>query len=325
MVQQAAYTGPRGARGRDFVVDAGETSQPVFSTTRPLGPSHGLTVAVAWPKGHVPEPTAAQKTRSMLLGNASLFIRLADVLLLFGIYMHSWNVVGRDPAKGAIIPRFLPQAGLSPASSRVVRKMDFDDKAFAAAVVNMAVKGFLTISEEKSGYARTFTLIRTGKSKEEASLSRGEASLASTLFPGTGNQVVLSQADQSRLRKAREDLRRLLYLEHEKVHFFKNKQYIFMGGGLTLITLAAMGLFAPAPELALFMSVWLSIWSIGVVFLVSSIVATYRAGGRAGLVFQVLFALPFLLGQVGGLAAYAFATSPASALVMLGMTPSSTS
>ncbi len=319
VVQQAAYTGPRGAQGKDFIFELKEPGRPRFAITRPLPPGQGLTIAVAWPKGHIPEPTTAQKTMSRLRANAPSIIGLLGFLVLLGYYLYTWNAVGRDPEKGAVIPRFRPPRNLSPAAMRVVMNMGFDNKAFAAAIVNMAVKGFLYISEEKTVLSKKFRLTRTKKSKEEAKLSRGEAALASTLFSRIVSEVELGRSSQSALQKAREALRGLLTLEHEKIHFLKNRKYIFIGAAVTLLTLGAMGLFAPDRETALFMSVWLSFWTIGVAFLVSSIVAAFRGGGRGSAVFLSLFALPFIIAQIVGLVVYAMATSPAAAMAMLAM------
>mgnify|MGYP000396417881 CR=1 FL=1 len=319
LVQHAAYTGPRGVRGTDFIVDLKDPARLEFSTTHQLPPGHGLTIAAAWPKGFVQEPTAAQKAASRLLANAPSVIGLTGILLLLGYYLYTWNAVGRDPEKGVIIPRFRPPGDLSPAAMRVVMNMGFDDKAFAAAIVNMAVKGFLYISEEKTAVAKKFRLTRTKKSKEEAQLSRGEAALASSLFSRIVSEVELGRSGQSALRKARETLRGLLTLEHEKIHFLKNQKYILVGAAVTLLTLGAMGLFAPDRETALFMAAWLSLWTIGVFFLVSSVVAAIRSGSRGGAIFLSLFALPFILGQVFGLVVYAMAASFAAALAMLVM------
>lgn len=319
LVQQAAYTGHKGAQGRDFQVDLDNLNSPIFTTTRPLHPGHGLTIAVAWPKGHVPEPAIGQEVAFLFRANASTVIGLCGVLLLLGYYVITWQAKGRDPQQGVIIPRFHPPANLSPAAMRVIMRMGFDHKAFAAAIVNMAVKGFLTISESKSGLSKTFTLSRTEISKEDAGLSRGESILAASLLDGMQTQVELSRTSQGALKKAHDGLQQLLSLEHEKVHFLKNQKYIFIGGALTLMTLGGMALFAPIPELAGFMSVWLSIWTVGVVFLVSSAVSAWRAGGWGSATFLSLFALPFTLGELFGLGTYAYATSIPSALAMLAM------
>lgn len=319
LVQHAAYTGLKGALGRDYLTDLDRPRHPRFMTSRPLPPLHGLTIAVAWPKGHIPEPTTGQKAVFLFRANASTVTGLCGFLLLLGYYFTIWKAKGRDPQKGVIIPRFQPPAGLSPAATRMIMKMGFDNKTFAAAILNMAVKGFLTISESKSGLSKTFTLSRTDKSKEEAGLSRGESILAASLLGGMQTQVELNNASQSSLKKAHDRLQQLLSLEHEKIHFLKNQKYIFIGGAVTLITLGGMALFAPIPELAGFMSLWLSFWTVGVVFLVSSAVRAWRAGGWGGATFLSLFALPFILGELFGLGTYAYATSILSALAMLAM------
>ena len=68
----------------------------------------------------------------------------------------AWLRVGRDPAKGTIIPLFTPPQDLTPPAVRFVTRMGFDNKAFAAAVVDMGVKGYLRIKEDGGVY----TLIR---------------------------------------------------------------------------------------------------------------------------------------------------------------------
>ena len=89
------------------------------------------------------------------------------------------EMVGRDPAKGTIIPLFAPPENFSPAAVRFVARMGFDQKAFAAAVVNMAVKGYLSITENSDG---DFTLSLDGA--DRAALSFGERRLADKLFGG---------------------------------------------------------------------------------------------------------------------------------------------
>lgn len=51
-----AYTGPSGAKRRDYRAAAAPDGGAVFRTTRPLAPREGLTIVVGWPKGFVAEP-----------------------------------------------------------------------------------------------------------------------------------------------------------------------------------------------------------------------------------------------------------------------------
>jgi hypothetical protein len=145
--QYAAYTGPFGAQGKDFRVTYDWAGNIVFTTTRGLAPREGLTIAVAWPKGIVQQPSPTEGTMSYLRDNASLISAVFGFLALLGYYLLTWSRVGRDPGKGTIIPLFEPPPGLSPAAVRYLMRMGSDVKIFATAVMDMAVKGYLRIKE----------------------------------------------------------------------------------------------------------------------------------------------------------------------------------
>ena len=155
ILQSAAYTGYQGGRGHDFTVQAGD-HDIVFKTTRRLAPREGLTVAVSWPKGVVHEPSGQERMGFFLRDNVATAVGLIWLVVLLGFYLWVWFRVGRDPANGTIIPLYAPPAGFSPAGVRFVSRMGYDDKAFAAAVVDMAVKGGVLIQEDGGDY----TLVR---------------------------------------------------------------------------------------------------------------------------------------------------------------------
>ncbi len=67
-------------------------------------------------------------------------------------YLAVWTRSGRDPAPGVIVTRYTPPDTMSPAVMRYITKMKYDDRTFAAAVINMAVKGFLKIVDEYGEY-----------------------------------------------------------------------------------------------------------------------------------------------------------------------------
>lgn len=177
VIRSAGYTGPTGAVGKDYrVVETGGDAG--FATTRTLDPGEGFTVAVAWPKGFVSPPGTGQQVRYLLEDYRGGLIGLGGLILLLVYYLAAWWKVGRDPAGGAVIPRFDPPRGISPAGTRFVRQMGFDQKTLAVALVSMAVKGFLAIREAGDG---VFTLERTGAAA--SALSAGEKAVARHLFP----------------------------------------------------------------------------------------------------------------------------------------------
>ena len=61
--------------------------------------------------------------------------------------------VGRDPARGTVIPLFGPPDGMSAAAVRFVNRMGFDDRCFTAAIIDLGVGGHLRITGSGSSTA----------------------------------------------------------------------------------------------------------------------------------------------------------------------------
>ena len=104
--------------------------------------------------------------------------------------------MGRDPSPGVIMALYEPPANLSPAGMRYLVRMGFDNKTFAAAVLDMAARGFLTISDKEGSY----TLTLTGE-RIMAFSPQDEKQIATILFGGR-------QADLAALRKPANDSQR---------------------------------------------------------------------------------------------------------------------
>jgi uncharacterized membrane protein YgcG len=315
VLQHAGYTGPQGAKGRDFTawVSGREIG---FKTTRPLGPREGLTVAVAWPKGLVTPPSQVDRARFFLRDNLGGTLALGALLLLSAFYLFAWVRVGRDPEKGTIIPLFTSPRGFSPAATRFIMRMGFDHKAFAAAVVDMAVKGHLQIQEEDG----TYTLVQ--QRDNPAGLSRSEQKLSGKLF-ADGKSVVLENRNYKKIQGAISALKTYLKLKLEKVYFLTNSGYLVPGLAITLLAFGAVALTDPEVGTALFCILWLSLWTVACYFLA---VRAYRAwqgtrggfrlGTFLGAVFISFIAVPFFFGEVMVLGVFAASISLVSALVL---------
>lgn len=318
VLQVAAYTGPINAKGTNYIAGFNEEGNPYFETTTSLPPGHGLTVAVSWPKGIVAEPTDTEKFMQSLQANKSSVIVLLAVVILLVYYYIAWLRVGRDPEKGTLFPRFHPPHGVSPAAARTIMRMGYDNKAFAAAMVNLAVKGFVEITQdEKTFGSSSFTLTRTGKLARECNLSRGEKLAADALFAGS-DVVGISRTNRSRIRKAANRLSTFLELEHDKIHFLTNKRWLIPGLLITLVTLGALALSSRQPSVAGFLSLWLAGWTTGVVFLLLTAYRLFRSGSIVAGLFSAAFAIPFVGGELFGLFSYAEVTSiPATAGIII--------
>ena len=184
VMQRDGYTGPYGSQGKDFLVETDWSNRIHFVTTRTLNAGEGLTIAIRWPKGFVMEPALSQRIGYFFKDNAGLLAGLIGLLVVLGYYLYVWNAVGRDPQKGIIIPLYEPDKDLSPAVMRYLLRMGFDHKVFSASLINMAVKGTLSIHEEDGEY----TLKKTAQYK--GALSSEESAAAKVLFE-SGDSLTL--------------------------------------------------------------------------------------------------------------------------------------
>lgn len=313
VIQSAGYTGPMGATGTDYRIVATD-GDAGFATTRSLKPGEGLTVAVAWPKGFVTPPGADEKIRYLLEDYRGALIGLGGLVLLLVYYVMAWWKVGRDPVGGVVIPRFEPPEDISPAGIRFVRKMGFDQKTLAVALVSMAVKGFLAIREAADGL---FTIEQTGTS--DSALSAGEKAVARHLFARSRRSIPLKNASHREIGAALKALRTSLSGEYEKRHFLRNTGYFIPGLGISLLTLLGVVFAGGVAPVGIFMVFWLAGWSVGVYFLSLTVVRAWRSRRAGKAVGITLFALPFIGGEILGIGVLASAVSLPSLVLLLAV------
>lgn len=273
-----AYTGKKGAKGKAYRSDVGPSGRADFAATRPFGKGEGLTIVVTWPKGHVAKPTLRQKIGYLLTDSGTVLAALLGLVVVGLYYLVVWSEVGRDPPKGVIIPLFEPPTGLCPASVRYILRMGFDKACFAASVIGLAVKDRLTIGEDDGDY----TLVKK-EGGDESALSRGEDKALQKLFSG-GGTIEMDNANHARFRGATKALKKVLAGEYKGKCFHANLKYFIPGVILSVLTIAAVGLISLVTEgdpIVLFLSVWLSGWSVGCFLIVRQAVLAWKKAGEA--------------------------------------------
>ncbi len=82
-----------------------------------------------------PRPPA----RKLLERYAPRVAALAGLIGLLGYFFLAWKRAGRGPRAGTVVPLFTPPDGLSAAAMRYVKEMGYDNRCFAAAVVESGV------------------------------------------------------------------------------------------------------------------------------------------------------------------------------------------
>ena len=212
-----AYTGRLGSKGQDYGRYLDEAGAIHFAADNPLPPAHGMTIVVGWPKGFVVEPTSLQRVGWLLSDNRSLLIAVLGFVLLLAYYIPVWRKEGRDPEQGVIVTRYDPPKGFSPASLRYIRQMYYDDKVMTAAIVNLAVKGYLTIEERDD----THSISKVGSDTLRPSLAAGEEELYDALF-SEDDVVTLKQVNHKLLGEARSKHSDSLKADYNQTYFRTN-------------------------------------------------------------------------------------------------------
>ena len=304
-IDPEGYTGPQDSKEQNYRSSVDAISGEVrFSTTESLRPGEGLTIVVSFPKGYVRQPAGEQNWARFREANPDLLVAAIGMAALLLYYFLAWMLVGRDPEAGAVYPQASPPMGLPPACVRYLNRMGFDRKCFTVALIDMAVKGHLRIDETGG----TYELVRLeGQGKD---LSRGEKAVARRLL--ASDRIRLSQTNRKKLKKAIRALKTVLRTQYEGTHFQANRKWLIPGLILSLLSLAAIPLLGRgALPVVGFMTLWLTIWTFGVCFLVLGALEAWRAaftqgsgfaalGRLLGAILLTLFALPFLGAEVLG-------------------------
>ncbi len=300
-----AYTGYQGDKGQDFQAHIGVGNKITFETTRPLKSREGLTIVVSFPKGYIDEPTAQEKLAYLFNDNKHLFYGFIGLLVLLAYYVYSWLNVGKDPEKGVVIPIYHPPHNYSPASMRFIERMSYDNNCFASAIINLAVKGFLTIKENSS---KNYVITKTGQS---ADMAPGEKALSDSLF-SSGDSITLKQSNHSRISSAISAHKSSLKNDYEKKYFIKNTAYFVIGILISIIVLSVI-LFSKSsaggnPE-ALFFILWLTPWTFACMAMLKQVWNHYSTGNYGGMFGSLLFVGPFLFFEVMAIIMFAALTS----------------
>jgi len=303
-VTLSGFTGPKGSH--ESQLDSSRDGDAFqFTAQRELARHEGFSVLLMWPTGYITPPTFSQKMEFFFRDNRGALLLGAGFLVTLLYYLIAWSAVGRDPSRGVIMALYEPPAGLSPASMRYLMRMGYDNKTFAAAILDMAVRGFLKITEEAGSYRLTLT------GKDNRALTPDEKQIAAELFEGR-NGILLHQENHTVIKSAMTVTKKWLKSAEEKTYFLTNSRYlipaIFVSVFVALAYFATLGL--PGTMGGLFASFWLTIWTAAVSGMVLAVIAAWREalrGGTSALVtggkalYLTLFTIPFLGGEVLGL------------------------
>jgi uncharacterized membrane protein YgcG len=256
-LQHAAYTGPQGSTASNAAVIDEKPGEILFQTTQPLGPHEGLTIAAAFPKGIVAQAAPANQLTDRLADYGPPLVGLIGLIGLCFYYFVAWQRAGRNPRPGTVVPIFSPPDALTPGAMRYVTKMGADNRTFAAALVDLGVRGHVRLVEEDGGWFSTKKTRIERLAGSEALPAEEQAALDRLCLPG--ESIVMEQKNHQSFSSAKKGLSDILKNLYEEKLFKRN--YGWAAAGI-LLFVAAVWLACAAVVAATYGA---AIWQIGVV------------------------------------------------------------
>lgn len=299
-IDYEAYTGKQGSKKKDYTAYKNEYDNTVvFSTTGKLYSEEGLTIVVGFEKGIVHEPTFGEKIGYFFDDNKGVVVGLICTAVIVVYCFITWCKVGKDPKKDIIIPRYNPPNGLSPADVKFIDSMGNYDKVLESSLLNLAVKGYIKIENEEE---KTFgiksnkmTLIKQEKVLEN-DISEDEKDIYNIL-PNVA-KLEYSSFLQRKLTTMQTGQKSFLKKKFEGKMYKKNLGKLAISIVMSIITIIISVLLSMSitEEMFImpFMTIWLTAWSAG-------IIAMFKSKNGFGSFGKILFAIPFLIGEIIGI------------------------
>jgi uncharacterized membrane protein YgcG len=229
-----AYTGPVGSTERAVAITRTGDNTATFRTTRALGASEGMSFAVSFQKGILVPPSGAEVLLQWLSDLREIILPILGVILVLVYNLTAWSRVGRDPAKGTIIPLFHPPKDFSPALTHYVHRWGFKDwTAFTATLFDLGVKGLVKIDNPKSG----LSVEVTGTVPDEK-LPAGERKLF--VYLQSKGTLTVDKSNGVELASQRTEFQSAIESENRQVWFNHNFGYAILSVLIAIAVLAAM-------------------------------------------------------------------------------------
>jgi uncharacterized membrane protein len=183
-------------------------------TPDPLRYHEGLTVAVAFDKGFVHEPTAIDRLSLFLRSNWPLGLPF----LAFAIMFYLWWTQGRDPRLRPIAAQYEPPDQLTPGEVGTLIDNSADMRDITSSIVDLAVRGYLVIEEHQKDrmlglvHDKDYNFILKKDRAEWSTLKPHEQVLLNGFFTsGTAGETVSMSSLENRFYKNLPDIKSRIF------------------------------------------------------------------------------------------------------------------
>ena len=209
---------------------------------------------------------------TLIQSNIGVLLALPGILVAGGYYFIVWSAFGRDPERSVVIALYAPPVGMTPQDVRCLDRLGkFDGRSFAAAVLHLAVQDALTV---RVLVAWTYQLVQ----RDGAVLDYKGRQLCVALF-AAGTPLDLHSRNHQILQSARKKLSTGV-MKKSGAMYASNTRLWVIGLLITFVSVAVSILNAQELEVAGFMLVWMTLWSIGYAALSNMILSAIRGSSE---------------------------------------------
>jgi hypothetical protein len=144
-------------------------------------------------------------------------------------YVVAWLLVGRGPRLDSVVVTYEPPNGLSPAALRYLWKMECDFRVCTAGILNLAKKGYLSITALEDGIS-----LQLAKDDWDP-LAPDENELLTGLFEDGRRSVTVRHQKDGNFEQFRGRLARTLDAWLRPTLFEQNRPFLLLGIGLSVL------------------------------------------------------------------------------------------
>jgi len=285
----SAAAGKPGSTKSDGIHTEAQARTATLLMEARLDASEGLTLSADWPAGHIVRPDLVALRLKRLKDHQILVIGVGGAAILLVFYMMLWTGVFARRVDGPA--RTTPPEQLSAAMCSVIYYRTYTSRAFAGALVSLAAKGALEISETDG-----VLTVTQATAQPPGDASPGEAVLFTSLFADS-ETISLSPDNRKHLMQVTKAHQRVLRADEAR-YFAVRRPASLIGLGFAGIVGLAM-VYAP-------LSWMLSAGLLGIMALTAYLAYRALQRRRSGLhsrwLWQSIFGL--LAINVAGLAVF---------------------
>src|SRR6202035_5210676 len=246
-IRANVFTGAYRSRAQNADVDIAGNGVEV-RTREPLRLHEGLTVAVAFDKGFVHEPTTASRLALFFRSNWPLGIPIAAFVVMF----YLWWTHGRDPRLRPIAAQYEPPNQLTPGEAGTLVDNAANMRDITASIVDLAVRGYLVIEEVQKDrmlglmHEKDYNFILQKDRPQWGGLKAHEQALLDGFFPvGTAGGTIFMDSLQNRFYKTLPIMRSGIFDSLVSQGFYKRRpdsvRSTYMGAGVVVGVLMIWG------------------------------------------------------------------------------------